>query len=71
MRDMDFYGNGLNNAISRLGLFKKMGVLFIFRWVLIPRCLGDKAFFSFENVLYCIVRGLSRCWTIRRLRQRI
>jgi hypothetical protein len=32
--------------------------------------LGDKAFFSFENVLYCIVRGLSWCWTVRRSRQR-
>ncbi len=31
--------------------------------------MGDKAFFSFENVLYCIV--ISRCWIARRLKRMI
>ncbi len=33
--------------------------------------LGDKAFFSFENVLYCIVRKLSLCWIARKLKRMI
>ncbi len=33
--------------------------------------LGDKAFLSFENVLYCIVRKLSRCWIARKLKRMI